>query len=288
MAADGLRLALRRVGDQGAVPVVLAHGTFSNMRSCAGLAAFLARQGFAAWMFDWRGHGASGWPDRPHDFDAVALLDVPAVIETVTARGGRPDLFWVGHSGGGLVAAMWMARFPDLAARHIRGLAMLASQATHAAAGLRHRLAIHGVDWVLRGRRTAPGHYLRIGPEPESAPLMRQWCRWNLAASFVGMDGFNYMRPLAQLTTPVLALAGTGDRFIAPADGCRALAHAFGGPATFHLCGKSQGFLEDYTHNRIVLSRSASLEIWPLVSRWLQSQPAVLPGTQLVQQASSG
>src|SRR5688572_3601759 len=66
--ADGLRLALRRVGDRGAVPVVLTHGTFSNYRSCMGLAEYLAKAGFACWVFDWRGHGASARPERPHSF----------------------------------------------------------------------------------------------------------------------------------------------------------------------------------------------------------------------------
>ena len=235
-----------------------------------GLAEYLAKAGFACWVFDWRGHGASARPERPHSFDAVALLDVPAVIKAVASRSGRPDAFWIGHSGGGLVASMWMARFPALASRHLKGLVMLGSQATGAAASFDHRMAILAIDWFLRWRRTAPGHYLGIGPEAESAPLMRQWCHWNLTATFCGLDGFDYMEALAGLNLPVLGLAGVGDRFIAPADGCRALVSAYGGADTsFRLCGTSQGFLEDYTHNRLVLSRNAKLEIWPVISSWL-------------------
>ena len=269
-AADGLRLALRRVGKRGGDPVVLTHGTFSNHRSCMGLAAFLAKEGFDRWVLDWRGHGASEHPNRPHSFDDIALLDVPAVIDAVTSRSGRPDLYWVGHSGGGLIAGMWMARFPKLASRHIKGLVMLASQATGAARSLRHRARIMGIEWWLRGRNIVPAGSLGVGPEAESAPLMRQWCRWNLTSSFRGTDGFDYMQGLSRLTLPVLGLAGAGDRFIAPSHGCQALISAYGSIDTqFQLCGKKQGFREDYTHNRLVLSRSASLEIWPMVAQWL-------------------
>ena len=161
-AADGLRLALRRVGKRGGDPVVLTHGTFSNHRSCMGLAAFLAKEGFDCWVLDWRGHGASEHPNRPHSFDDIALLDAPAVIDAVTSRSGRPDLYWVGHSGGGLIAGMWMARFPKLASRHIKGLVMLASQATGAARSLRHR-ANHGDRMVAARAQHSASRQSRRG-----------------------------------------------------------------------------------------------------------------------------
>jgi predicted alpha/beta hydrolase len=267
--ADGLRLAVHRIGDRGGIPVVLSHGTFSNRRSCMGLAAFLAKQGYECWVSEWRGHGASSCPDRPHSFDDVAMLDVPAIVGAVTSLSGREDIFWVGHSGGGLILLMWMARFPHLAARHIKGMVMLASQATGAAASRRRRAVILAIDCLLRWRKTAPGHWLGIGPEAESALLMRQWCRWNLMRSFCGLDGFNYETGVSGLNLPVLALAGAGDHFIAPASDCEALASRCGTDVEFYICGKRQGFREDYTHNRLIASRNAGIEVWPLISNWL-------------------
>ncbi|MGP1630194.1 MAG: alpha/beta fold hydrolase, partial [Giesbergeria sp.] len=66
---------------------------------------------------------------------------------------------------------------------------------------------------------------------------------------------------------------GAGDRFIAPAAGCEALLQAFGGSDnSFVLCGRAQGFAEDYTHDRILLSRPASRELWPRIGTWLAAQ----------------
>ena len=41
------------------------------------------------------------------------------------------------------------------------------------------------------------------------------------------------------------------------------------GDASFRLCGNATGFREDYSHNRLVLSRNASLELWPLIADWM-------------------
>jgi oxygen-independent coproporphyrinogen-3 oxidase len=69
---------------------------------------------------------------------------------------------------------------------------------------------------------------------------------------------------------PVLALSGAADTFIAPAEGCRKLAFGFKGPdITFHQCGVATGFSENYTHGRLILSKPASLEIWPMLAQWM-------------------
>jgi len=270
---DGIRLAVWQVGDGGATPVVLTHGTFSNHMSCVGLAEHLASKGFQSWIFDWRGHGASDRPLRPYTFDCVAVNDVTPIVDSILDWTGQSSLFWVGHSGGGLVISMWMSLFPELASTCVKGLALMAAQATSAADDVRHRIAIAAIDCFLRFRRTAPGHHLGIGPEPESAPLMRQWCRWNLRKSFTSNIGFDYLNGLAKVDKPVLALSGAGDRFIAPIAGCRILLNAFGGnDRSFVICGREHGFAEDYSHDGIVLSKNARRELWPLISKWLISR----------------
>jgi pimeloyl-ACP methyl ester carboxylesterase len=275
-AADGVRLALRRIGPPDGPPVLLSHGSFSNHGTCLGLAMYLESLGWTAWVFDWRRRGGSATATTAACFDAVARWDVPCVVDAVLAHSGHDRLFWVGHSGGGLVAAMWMARHPQLAQQKMAGLAMLASQATEAARAWRAQAALRLFDTYLRCTPTAHGPRLRMGPENEDAAMMRQWCRWNLRRAFHGQDGFDYLGALAQLTLPVLALAGAGDRRIAPPPGCEKLLQAFGSPdRSFQVCGKAQGFLEDYTHNRLILSRSAHKEIWPLVGQWLQDRKGV-------------
>ncbi|WP_152226312.1 alpha/beta fold hydrolase [Pseudomonas sp. SCB32] len=268
--ADGIDLALRRVGPADGVPVVLTHGTFSNYRSCLGLANYLAGRGFACWLFDWRGHGDSGRNGFTHSFDEVAEQDVPAILDAVSLRSGQAALHWIGHSGGGLIVSMWAARYPELARRRLRSLVLIGSQATAAGASLSHRLAILGYDWMLRWRRVAPSRAKSVGPEAESARLMRQWCQWNLRRRFDSLSGFDYLTALQGVELPVLGVAGSGDTFIAPVVGCEALVKAFGGAqATLELFGLATGAREDYSHNRLLLSRNASLEIWPHIGQWL-------------------
>ncbi|MFV3331848.1 alpha/beta fold hydrolase [Pseudomonas sp. NY15437] len=268
--ADGIDLALRRVGPVDGVPVVLTHGTFSNHRSCLGLANYLGSQGFACWLFDWRGHGDSGRNGFLHSFDDVAEQDVPAILDAVSLRSGHAALHWVGHSGGGLIVAMWAARHPELAQRRLRSLVLIGSQATAAGASLRHWLMLQGFDWMLRWRRIAPSRAKSVGPEAESARLMRQWCQWNFRRRFDSLEGFDYLQGLASVELPVLGVAGSGDTFIAPLAGCEALVKAFAGTqAKLELFGLATGAREDYSHNRLLLSRNASLEVWPRIGRWL-------------------
>ncbi|MGO9021655.1 MAG: alpha/beta fold hydrolase [Syntrophobacteraceae bacterium] len=277
VSADGVRLALycvpMNVPTATTAEVILTHGTFSNARVCLALAGYLASIGFRCWVLDWRGHGESGAAPRQTTFDSVAQLDVPAVLQAVLERVGSRPVFWLGHSGGGLLGAMWAARNAALAHTRLRGLLMLGSQATLAGARLHNRLLIRCIDFLISAIRSAPGHYLGVGPEPENPQMMRQWCRWNIEGKFSGDDRFDYSAALKRLQIPVLALSGAGDTFIAPSDGCRRLAYAFGGAdITFHECGVATGFAENYTHDRLILSKPARREIWPLLASWMQER----------------
>jgi oxygen-independent coproporphyrinogen-3 oxidase len=277
-APDGVQLVLCKVSDNDGPAVILTHGTFSNHRSCLALAQKLAGDGFAPWIFDWRGHGRSQAPATPATLDDVANYDIPAVLHAVTTLQKQDKVFFLGHSGGGLAISMWMARNPDQAKQQIHGVVLMAAQATCAAQTRKSRALISLIDIFLKVTRSAPGHLLNIGPEPESFALMRQWCQWNLTQKFTGRDGFDYLQHLQAVTVPVLALSGAGDRFIAPSSGCLELAESFGGQhVRFQQCGRASGYSEDYTHDRLILSRSASTQIWPMVSEWLSQikNPAV-------------
>lgn len=268
--SDGTRLALMRVGHGNGAPVILTHGAFSNHRSCLALAEYLADRGFSCWIFDWRGHGGSAKASSRYTLDTIAREDVEAVIAAVRECSVGQRIQWIGHSGGGLIAAMWMARNPLRARREFGGLVLLASQATNAASGWRNRIAVQTMSSWIACTGKLPSWLRRVGPESEEPHLMLQWSRWNLARKFSGRDGFDYMQALGAVDVPVLALSGSGDTMIAPASGCERLVDAFGGTdRTYQLCGREQGFYEDYTHERLILSRNASDEIWPLIERWL-------------------
>jgi predicted alpha/beta hydrolase len=274
---DGVELSLLRFsGDvRSNVPVLLTHGTLSNAQVCVRLASFLAEQGFDAWILEWRGHGESAAGDASPDFQYLAEFDVPAGLEAVRKLTGKPDVFLVGHSGGGLVFLMHLAR--QLESRtHIRGLVTLASQATEAGATWRDKARIAGFAVVNNVRGHLPGPALGLGPENEWRKVMNQWFRWNLSGRWLARDGFDYAKALRDVDIPMLCLAGAGDRFIAPVRGCRRLFDVVGSrDKEFVVCGKTAGFTEEYDHTRIIASRPAGQEVWPVILTWMRKRDAV-------------
>lgn len=269
--ADAVRLHLSRVrGKTGhAIPVLLTHGTFSNAAVCTRLASYLAAQGFDAWVLELRGHGMSPSGAVPIDFEVWSRLDVPAAISTVREKTGARQVFLVGHSGGGLAFLMHLARHPEAAAG-IAGLVTLASQATDAARTWSGavKMALAAALNRLLGR--LPGPLLGFGPEDEAGSVMSQWFRWNWSRRWAGRDGFDYLAAAGQVGVPMLCLAGGGDRLIAPPSGCRRLYDAVGSlDKRMMLCARSEGYAEDYTHDRIIASRNARKEIWPQIAQWL-------------------
>ena len=272
---DGHSIVLTRIGPARRAVVVVTHGTFSSASSCQRLGRFLAAQGFGVWLFDWRGHGLNQSVSHDYDLETVAEQDVDSALQEILRQEQGRSMVFIGHSGGGIAASIWAARQPERAQAHLAGLVLLAAQTTHAAATFSARIAIHGYRaWI--GRRQWLTASSMVGPERESARLMRQWCHWNLCRSFVGKDGMDYPSSLAQVRIPVLALAGSADRVIAPWRGCEALARAFGGPdVEFLLCSKAAGFAEDYSHSRLLMSGNAQSDVFPWIAQWIRLRSAL-------------
>ncbi|MFK7857110.1 MAG: alpha/beta fold hydrolase [Granulosicoccus sp.] len=254
----------------GAVPVVLAHGTFSNHRSCKGLALYLSQRGFDCWLLDFQGHGHSAKPVGSPTFESMCLEDTAAVLEFIGIRYPGQQMHWIGHSGGGLSILMYLCRNLNQQ-KSIASIVTLASQATHAAVVKKHRYAIKVSKLITQALGFAPGRWFKIGPENEFANVMLQWYRWSLQGKWLGEDSFDYENGMRSLTCPLLALAGGGDHFIAPADGCKHIFNRAGSNhKKFELCGLTTGYKENYSHARLISSSSASSEVWPLVSDWLE------------------
>jgi oxygen-independent coproporphyrinogen-3 oxidase len=274
VARDGVRLSLLEFEPKvrRGAPVLLTHGTFSNGNVCTRLAAYLATAGFPCWVLELRGHGASGGRERRANFEDFGCLDVPAAIEVVRQRAGTERVFLVGHSGGGLAFLMYLARNSREAAR-TWGIVTLAAQATGAGIGWQGMVTISMIAAANNLGGRARRRLLRLGPEPEFRGVLNQWFAWNLRRRWHGRDGLDYLTALRAVTTPALCFAGAGDRYIAPIDGCRQLFVALGSSdKNFVICGRAEGFAEDYDHARIVASRGSRQEIWPRILAWLQDR----------------
>lgn len=147
---------------------------------------------------------------------------------------------------------------------------MLAAQAGSQQRHWQLQWKIRLISWLLPLRQQIDSRWMPLATEPESSRLLRQWCQWNLHDHMQTKDGFDYLSALGRQQLPVLALAGGGDDFISPPDGCRRLLESFGSASKrYVLCSQAQGFLEDYSHERLLLSKNAKNEIWPLLENWL-------------------
>lgn len=264
-------ITLLRTGPAQGPVVAVTHGTFSSTASCKRLCDFLAAQGFGVWSFNWRGHGNNPETSPHYDLETVASMDIDSALQEIHHQEKGRKIALIGHSGGGIASAIWAARKPEAAREYLSGMVLLAAQVTHAAARMA-RAGVFGYRIWLALRDWAPASHM-VGPEAESARLMRQWCQWNLQRSFTGHDGMDYFQALSAVSIPILALAGAGDRRIAPWQGCEALAKAFGGTdVQFLLCGKAAGFREDYSHSRLLMAGNAQADVYPQIAQWITAR----------------
>ncbi|CAN5823885.1 hypothetical protein BH23GEM9_BH23GEM9_24630 [soil metagenome] len=271
--ADGVSIALHRIGPRHGIPVILAPGTFSNWSFWlgtrgTGFARLLADHGFEACVLDFRGHGASQRPSRGQrwNFDHWGRFDVPAAVRAIAAEGRRPLL--VGHSAGG--ASILAALAAELDVRAAARAAIIIATPLPWLQRWRHVAA-----WAMRSASrhltTFPARLLRLGPEDELPGVMEQWMDWNLRGRWVGDDGTDYAVALRSLRLPLLFVAGAGDTRFAPPDAVRGLFELVtAADAAFTLAGRDTGFARDYDHVELVVSHDARTEIWPLMLEFLQ------------------
>lgn len=272
-AADGVRLALQRIGPATGTPAVLVPGTFSNHTFWlgtrgTGFARELARSGYDTWVLDPRGHGMSAMP-QPHEqwrFDDWARRDVPAALQAAfAARSG----FVVGHSAGGAAALVAVATSPALR-RRVRGMVIIGTPFPWLQPF--SRIGAHTLRGVSRLLGRFPARALRLGPEDELAGVMIQWMDWNLAGFWRGDDGTDYGQAIAALDVPLLVIAAAADRW-APPPSCRALIDSVASAdRTWLLLGTGTGFSHDFGHVDMLVGRTARAEVWPLIRQWIDER----------------
>ena len=83
----------------------------------------------------------------------------------------------------------------------------------------------------------------------------------------------DYFANCARIRAAHFALAGRGDRAIAPPAACEDLVRASGSTdKSFLACGRSAGFSENFSHNRLIVSTPARLEVWPRIAAWIEAR----------------
>jgi lysophospholipase len=223
LAGAGMRLHYRSwlpEGEPRAV-VLVSHGHGEHGGRYAELARHLAERGMAVHAVDHRGHGRSGGPrghvDRFDDY--VRDLETWRRAVTADLPAGLP-VFLLGHSLGGLIAIRHLQAHPEAG---FRGAILSAPLLGIAVQAPRWKVALSGVFSRLLPRlpfsneldpsmlSTAPGYVDAYRADkllhPTITPRLYTEIGAAMRAAFTQPDS---------IRIPLLVLAPTGDRVVAP------------------------------------------------------------------------
>ena len=276
---DDVEIAVTRLGDAEPLgdPVILVHGTFSQRsfwvsNKGLGLGPHLRERGYDVWILEARGHGRSLRDRRFRSWSAEDQMrfDLPAVQRLVDEARGKPA-HWVGHSWGGVsilgaIGAGWLSE------DRIQSMVVLGANITEGDEWLKHPLP-RSAAWVLLtllGR--IPAGLFRLGPEPESRSYMLDFFRWKgPRPQWRTRDGRDYWSGIGRATTPLLCFAAANDE-MDPVPGCRFMFDAYGADdKRWVLLGVEGGYSKDYGHVEMIVSKPASIEVWPQIADWLSA-----------------
>ncbi len=284
-------------------PVLLVHGMGANhynfdYREEVSLAWYLQERGWDVWVPELRGDPGSYPPSKGalggFNFDDHAKDDMPAIVDTVLAATGEKQLYWVGHSMGGMLLYTAMRDYPE---KITAGVA-ICSPATLQHLGGLHKM-IRGSGWAVggRGRFHAQAMAKMVAPLGKTNPVFTQ------LANLENMDGpmvkgmartslIDLTKPTAQQVVQWLkageVVEENGDAWIAPSDVPILVIGAekdrvAAEPNVAYACSvftnceyvklsRANGFSYDYGHIDPVVGRTASSEVFPLVAEFLKRQ----------------
>jgi pimeloyl-ACP methyl ester carboxylesterase len=312
---DGWSIALTHYRPKGApngLPILLCHGISSNARNMDfdqghSLARWLAEQGRETFAVSLRGGGDSDRPEpsqgRPFGWsiDTHANSDIPAAIAKILEMTGAPKVDYVGHSMGGIIAYIYLAR----GGQGINSLVILGSptrflwgnpseKSLKTVAGalganmnyfdtalLAHMIApLHGElrtiadTYLYNTENVSPSQwrkFMAVGVSGVSSGILQQFEQALDRGGLWSADGqVDYNAALAKVTVPTLVVAGKYD-LTAPVPHVKAGYEALGGPKEFFIAGEENGFLHDYGHMDMVLGERAPKELWPRLWAFLQA-----------------
>lgn len=213
VTSQGVTLHVQVDGPDSGPVVMLANSLGTDMRVWDPLLPFLPT-GVRIVRFDKRGHGLSDCPDAPYDMDTL-VSDAEAVIDTLGLR----DIAFVGLSIGGLIGQGLAARRPDV----LRALVLMDTAAKIGSpemwqdriAGLRAGGISSMADAIL-DRWFAPE---MRNDAARLAPWRNMLTRTPIEG-YIGccaaIAGADFTQSTADLTIPVMAMAGSEDGSTTP------------------------------------------------------------------------
>jgi pimeloyl-ACP methyl ester carboxylesterase len=299
---DGWRLPVYqlplRPGASGE-PILLAHGLGFNHHSLQfhqerSLAWSLQKEGFAVFFLAHRGDHGTMPPDKAKgwDFDTIAHLDVPAVVDAILKKTGFAKLSWVGHGLGGQLLYGYLAntlteriasasclgapvRFPTPHS-HARALRMALgmlpanfelptrklgqffSPALKSGSAQMKQLGFQeGEADVVRG-------LLLHGTENCGAGLLQQILLWTEVGFLCDRLGKRDLAAEMEGLTVPLQLITAESNTRCPPQAAFAVADFVEGPVEVHALNASWG------QNDLLLAPQASVDIFPKIVGWME------------------
>lgn len=299
---DGWEGELRHYAGKGP-PILLVHGMGANhynwdYRPEVSLAWTLQAAGWDVWIPELRGDPGSRGPSKAAQnrwtFSDLATLDLPAAVDAVLTETGEKQLYWVGHSLGGMLLYTAISDYPEKIAGGVAvcspsGFAhpledqktALANRWLFAGHGsipavafgqltgglgksnpLFHRVAhVENLDFAVA--RGLAKHALVDLPNS----LAREAIGWVDAGELVHEDGVPWIKPNP---VPMLVLGGSDDKIVSEPD-VRATCRKFPN-CEYRLLGTAGGLSTEYGHVDALLGRSAQTEVYPIILDWLDQQ----------------
>ena len=271
-ASDGHRLAAYRFDPHGKVrgQVVIAAAMAVAQGFYAPFARYLARRGYTAWTFDYRGIGESlSGPRRRLKADLGDWLrkDYDALLQMIAAASPQDPLFVVGHSFGGQVAPLLPSR------ERLAGLVNIAvgsGSTRHLTPRLQRSAPLM---WHVLAPALCPlfGYFpgARIGVVGDlPTGAMLQWRRWCLTPDYLLSGEPGAREAYATADYPVLALSFSDDEMLLE-EGSRLLHGAYRRRAVdYRLVDPAHHGLTRIGHFGFFKPQSETT-LWPLVADWL-------------------
>ncbi len=327
-----------RAPQPGLPPVVLCHGltynaNFWDLDPAASPARYLAEQGYDVWIADLRGSGYSTkwvWKlDQSPELivgsairrlskgklaptgyatvdpkaanwtlDQHIAYDVPAIVGLVRQQTGAPEVVWVGHSMGGIVALCHLARHGNpgigrlitvgsqvtmpngqLVMQFLRETIatrteQLGGQLTGEALLDQTRTSVHNM--FFNQSNVAPRIYEALGSWATDVPsmgVMQQYM--TLGSTGQLMDSakkFNYAQAMGNVRVPVLISCGADDQFAPPAVQQYLYNNVGSTDKTLIVFGRPSGFAVDAGHDDALVGLNSRAQVYPILDRWIRGE----------------
>ncbi len=224
---NGYKLHLESFGTDGD-PLLLVHGlTYSshefdvNVKDYS-LARFFAGSGFKVWVLDIAGYGSSQEVDDGFMPDSnYAAEDIAAAARVILERSGRKSLNVLGWSWGTVTSGRFAAKYPELVRRLVLYAPIVAGLAdVKVTAPFNHNTWEHAAgDFQVNADKSI--NYDITEPEVVNAFQSNCW-RYDKESSPNGgrrdllVAPSERLIPTAQLTMPVMIIAGSKDDYVSP------------------------------------------------------------------------